>query len=430
MHSKETSNLKLPLFVPSDHPDFLTDWNNAMTAIDADVTEAKETASDNSSALENVDETITVLQESLDSLKKTVDNIEGGGEPTDLTEIKERIEQVEEDISNLEEVSGDVTGDVDTIKAQVSVLDSTVKTLQEDVEGLGSNLKTLESRVDKIAEQEPVDTSELESKVTALESSVNSNTDSITAILVSDTNQDSKISTLEQKVANLDDFESKVGNPTEIATEAHPTLVSRVKGHTDEIRSNTNRIVSLENKVTALESGEGNGGSSIKTVITKNVVLSNGNQSSGVNRPFYIHRNGNVLYITTSTLGFTVPAGTSAGIAAIEIQLTDTEIAELAINDFYNTTGMKLEAITTIQPSAIFKTGVTINGYQISGGTTQEYSTVYAYLSYDQSRKMLIINFRVTGLSMPYGSTTPAKPTAPGAIQISGSVAPVIAFAI
>lgn len=62
MYSLETPNLRLPQFQPNDHPDFLTDFNNAFEKLDKAVTEIR-------NDLTNINNQITDIQARLSMLE-------------------------------------------------------------------------------------------------------------------------------------------------------------------------------------------------------------------------------------------------------------------------------------------------------------------------------------------------------------------------
>ena len=70
--TNSTTNFELPLFIGTDKPAWLTDWNGAMTTIDAKIQEAKTEAASATTESGNNTQSITQINSTLQTLNSTV----------------------------------------------------------------------------------------------------------------------------------------------------------------------------------------------------------------------------------------------------------------------------------------------------------------------------------------------------------------------
>lgn len=70
--TNSTTNFELPLFIGTDKPAWLTDWNGAMTTIDAKIQEAKTEATSATTESGNNTQSITQINSTLQTLNSTV----------------------------------------------------------------------------------------------------------------------------------------------------------------------------------------------------------------------------------------------------------------------------------------------------------------------------------------------------------------------
>lgn len=110
MFSKETKNLGLPQWQPKDHPDFLTDMNEAFEKIDGGITEAKE----NDDLVKATAEAVDTLNEKVASLETTV---LGLPTQTDIDAIDEKITSLETTVIGLP-----TQDDIDAIDESINEL--------------------------------------------------------------------------------------------------------------------------------------------------------------------------------------------------------------------------------------------------------------------------------------------------------------------
>lgn len=72
--TNKTTNFELPLFIGSDRPAWLSDWNQAMTKIDTNLQQIKLTANEADSTAGGFDSKITALQQQVSSMQSQVND--------------------------------------------------------------------------------------------------------------------------------------------------------------------------------------------------------------------------------------------------------------------------------------------------------------------------------------------------------------------
>lgn len=85
--TNKTTNFELPLFIGSDRPAWLSDWNQAMTKIDTNLQQIKLTANEADSTAGGFDSKITALQQQVSSMQSQVNDAVSASQAAD-TAIK------------------------------------------------------------------------------------------------------------------------------------------------------------------------------------------------------------------------------------------------------------------------------------------------------------------------------------------------------
>ena len=116
--TNSTPNYGLPLFVATDKPAWLVDWNNTMTEIDTKLKEIAD-AGDNTAliaAVEALQNSLTALTNSFDTLADEVDN------PT--TGVLKKIEDIESSISTIQSDLLSQNSLIQNLDARVTALEN------------------------------------------------------------------------------------------------------------------------------------------------------------------------------------------------------------------------------------------------------------------------------------------------------------------
>lgn len=100
--TNKTPNYDLPIFVGSDIPSWLVDFNNAMTVIDTSIKTASETGG---VTKQYVDSAIGTLRTSVDNNTTDIDN-----NTNDILALQNRVTALENAISNMLKVGAEKAG--------------------------------------------------------------------------------------------------------------------------------------------------------------------------------------------------------------------------------------------------------------------------------------------------------------------------------
>lgn len=119
--SNGTDNYGLPLFVATDKPAWLLDWNGAMVAID--------------SLLKQIDNKLSISETELDALKVQLENAN-----TAISGLQESTNSLTTNVAGLTTDVAQAMKDVDTMQETVVQLTESVKTLETKVNANSTNL--------------------------------------------------------------------------------------------------------------------------------------------------------------------------------------------------------------------------------------------------------------------------------------------------
>lgn len=130
-----TTNYHLPIFIGTDIPSWLVDWNNAMTALDNAIGKALlagQTAEADVSALES---TVTAIQTAVTALTTSVND-----NTTDITDLKGQMVAYTQIVNQL-------TADVQNLTSRVETAEGTVGTVYAGIVGTGESTVTVSTPI-------------------------------------------------------------------------------------------------------------------------------------------------------------------------------------------------------------------------------------------------------------------------------------------
>lgn len=130
-----TTNYHFPIFIGTDIPSWLVDWNNAMTALDTAIGEALlagQTAEADVSALES---TVQAIQTAVTTLTTNVDT-----NTTDINDLKSSMVAYTQIVTQL-------TADVQNLARRVDTAEGTVGTVYSGIIGVGENTVTVSTPI-------------------------------------------------------------------------------------------------------------------------------------------------------------------------------------------------------------------------------------------------------------------------------------------
>lgn len=126
--SNGTTNYNLPLFVATDKPSWLLDWNGAMTAIDSLLKQVSDNGSTSESEIEALKVQVKSATKAIDALTETT------------TKLTENVSTLNTDVTQAKQ-------DIETMQGTVLELSATVKELSTNVTSLSTDYDKFKSSV-------------------------------------------------------------------------------------------------------------------------------------------------------------------------------------------------------------------------------------------------------------------------------------------
>lgn len=133
--TNNTTNYHLPIFIGTDIPSWLVDWNNAMTALDsaiADALLAGQTAEADVTTLEN---TVQAIQTAVTTLTSDVND-----NTTDIANLKGQMVAYTQIVNQL-------TADVQNLTTRVTTAEGIVGTVYAGIVGVGETTVTISAPI-------------------------------------------------------------------------------------------------------------------------------------------------------------------------------------------------------------------------------------------------------------------------------------------
>lgn len=124
-----TTYYKFPVFVGSDKPAWLVDWNGAMNAIDSAIHEAKTEADANATNIASLQSSVTSLSGSVESQGSSITSL-----TQSLTSLQGTVNTITSLIGNGEPTTQDKTiiGAINELKADIDALDPSGEGVQAE----------------------------------------------------------------------------------------------------------------------------------------------------------------------------------------------------------------------------------------------------------------------------------------------------------
>lgn len=297
-YTNKTEALELPQWVQKDHPDFLTDMNEAMRKID---TGYAKNAHDHSELKEQVDAlavdfvevktTVAELKEKVDNLVDLEDNPTFIALKTHVDTLQDTVEGIIQtdnrqdiDIQNLQTAISRIDLTIGTIENHLDELDSHFDIHDKELADIKANVLHIQNDVDDLRThvahlEESVSHMETEvghikgeqitqnDRLDALEAGKTEQNEKISAIETKVSEQDTKISTIEQTArdadvtaeAALEEAMNAVSTAngasagTEVLTQGLAAMGERVDGIDERVGNNTTSIGNLNSMYETLD---------------------------------------------------------------------------------------------------------------------------------------------------------------------------------
>lgn len=212
--SNTTRYFNLPLFIATDKPSWLVDWNGAMNEIDS------------------------ILQDI---------NTSASGAESDVETVVTQVNQLSGVVSNLESL-------VNTAVSDVAKMQTTVDSHEERMDSIEADLITQNNLIKSLSDA-----------VTTMQATVGTLNTRVSAMETTVAGYDSRITSAEQASASASAIASEVQTGL-------TSLTSTVNSISNTVSSHTGQLSSLDSRVTALENGEGDGGLPFISDLLFNIV--------------------------------------------------------------------------------------------------------------------------------------------------------------
>lgn len=263
MYTKTTQNLKLPQWTFNDHPDFLTDINNAFEVIDTSYGEQGQVTAEMKENIQTLIVGMKTVEESLQEMQKVVDELGNLEDSPVITKIQQDISTLTENYNTLSTNVQANTTQLKSLSDHVNVIDSDINTLKNNISDINSNITTilgditeLQNSVDeavKIA-NEAKDLAEsatggggLTERVSNLEKSVSTIESQLSDVDKSIQNLTTAVTNIEKEISDIHvDMEG---------------LQEGLSGLNKSIADTNEEVEALKTKVDNLENNQGDGSS-------------------------------------------------------------------------------------------------------------------------------------------------------------------------
>lgn len=194
MFERSTPNLGLPQWSPKDHPDFLTDMNNAFKVLDERVHAEDESAD----AIAQLVEKVNKLTEDLTAVTADVEVLKDTFDAAELEQMKDDINTLTENVANITTAVQNHTASITEISSHLNVIDSDIATIKNTIadhtskisdnenmitslntalsvlDGTVNNIRTLLSTVETDLQTAQSDIDELDTRIIATNATVSS----------------------------------------------------------------------------------------------------------------------------------------------------------------------------------------------------------------------------------------------------------------
>lgn len=130
-----TTNYHLPIFIGTDIPSWLVDWNNAMTNLDNAVGEALLAGQTAEADVKTLESTVQAIQTAVTTLTNSVND-----NTTDITDLKAQMIAYTQIVNQL-------TADVQNLTSRVETAEETVGTVYTGIIGIGETTVTVSTPI-------------------------------------------------------------------------------------------------------------------------------------------------------------------------------------------------------------------------------------------------------------------------------------------
>ena len=165
--TNSTRYYNLPIFISTDRPSWLVDWNGAMNEIDTilnDIAITSESASSSVATIQTQVDTLSTTVQNLNTIVETaVTDVASMQTTVEAQEL--RLDTVESDLITQNNLVKTLSDTVVAMQATVSTLSNRVSVVEESVTAMGVNVEAIQTALTGLRS----DVNSLDTRVTALE---------------------------------------------------------------------------------------------------------------------------------------------------------------------------------------------------------------------------------------------------------------------
>ena len=219
MFEKSTPNLGLPQWSPKDHPDFLTDMNNAFKVLDERVHAEDESAD----AIAQLVEKVNKLTEDLTAVTADVEVLKDTFDADEIEQMKDNINTLTDNVANITTAIQNHAASITEITSHLSVIDSDIATIKS----------TIVEHTSRISNNETMVTN-LNTALSALEGTVNGISTLLSTVETDLQTAQSDIDELDTRISATNTAVSSLQTDvTQVSNNAQTALNTANTAHTD-----------------------------------------------------------------------------------------------------------------------------------------------------------------------------------------------------
>ena len=178
--SNATRYYNLPLFLSSDRPSWLVDWNGAMNEIDTILNDIAIESEGASGAVATIQTQINTLSTTVENLNSIVETAvaDVASMQTTVDSMEDRLDNVESDLITQNNLIKTLSDTVVAMQSTVATLNNHVNVMEQSVTTLGANVEAVQTALTGVQS----DVSSLQSSVSSINSSLSSLNTRVTAL--------------------------------------------------------------------------------------------------------------------------------------------------------------------------------------------------------------------------------------------------------
>ena len=219
MFEKSTPNLGLPQWSPKDHPDFLTDMNNAFKVLDERVHAEDESAD----AIAQLVEKVNKLTEDLTAVTADVELLKDTFNADEIEQMRDNINTLTDNVANITTAIQNHAASITEITSHLSVIDSDITAIKS----------TIVEHTSRISNNETMVTN-LNTALSALEGTVNGISTLLSTVETDLQTAQSDIDELDTRIIATNAAVSSLQTDvTQVSNNAQTALNTANTAHTD-----------------------------------------------------------------------------------------------------------------------------------------------------------------------------------------------------